>query len=64
MSNSESSGGSNSFAMFINMLQVLFIGLKLTGHIDWSWWWVMSPLWIQFIIVFILIIFFIISRRK
>ena len=23
------------------------IGLKLTGVIDWSWWWVLSPLWIS-----------------
>lgn len=25
------------------LLTVLFIGLKLTGFIDWSWWWVLSP---------------------
>lgn len=25
-------------------LLLLFIGLKLTGYINWSWWWVMSPL--------------------
>lgn len=24
-------------------LTVLFVGLKLTGYIDWSWWWVLSP---------------------
>jgi len=23
---------------------VLFVGLKLTDNIDWSWWWVLSPL--------------------
>jgi hypothetical protein len=28
------------------LLTVLFVALKLTGHIDWSWWWVLSPLWI------------------
>ena len=27
-------------------LLILFVGLKLTGHIGWSWWWVLSPLWI------------------
>lgn len=37
---SESSGGGISFA---GLLTVLFIGLKLTGHIDWSWWWVTAP---------------------
>lgn len=29
---------------FTNMLTVLFIGLKLTHHIDWSWIWVCSPI--------------------
>lgn len=31
---------------FVLWLQLLFIGLRLTKHIDWSWWWVLSPLWI------------------
>jgi hypothetical protein len=25
------------------LLGILFVGLKLTGYIDWSWWWVTSP---------------------
>lgn len=28
------------------LLTVLFVGLKLGGVVDWSWWWVVSPLWI------------------
>lgn len=28
------------------LLTVLFVGLKLGKVIDWSWWWVLSPLWI------------------
>jgi hypothetical protein len=31
---------------FMGMLTVAFIVLKLTNHIDWSWWWVLSPLWL------------------
>lgn len=31
------------FSLFLPLLQLLFIGLKLTGHIVWSWWLVMSP---------------------
>ena len=31
---------------FAGLLTVLFVGLKLTGYIAWSWWWVLSPLWI------------------
>lgn len=30
---------------FCELLAVLFIGLKLTGVIAWSWWWVLAPLW-------------------
>lgn len=30
------------------LLGVLFVGLKLTNYIDWSWWWVLSPFWIPF----------------
>jgi len=28
------------------LLTLLFVALKLTGHIDWSWWWVLSPVWL------------------
>jgi hypothetical protein len=31
---------------FLGLLTILFIGLKLTGYITWSWWWVLSPLWL------------------
>jgi hypothetical protein len=32
------------------VLFIVFLVLKLTGNIDWSWWWVTSPLWIPFAI--------------
>lgn len=31
---------------FGGMLTLLFIALKLCGQIDWSWWWVLAPVWI------------------
>lgn len=31
---------------FLGALTILFIALKLTHIIDWSWWWVLSPIWI------------------
>ena len=37
---------SNSGDRFVGLLTVAFIVLKLTGFIAWSWWWVLSPLWI------------------
>lgn len=41
---------SSSGIGFFGLLAILFIGLKLTGHIDWSWFWVLSPLWGGFIL--------------
>ena len=40
--NRTSSGGIG----FCSALFLLFLGLKLGGVIDWSWWWVFAPLWI------------------
>jgi len=37
---------SSGLRLFLTLLLVLFIGLKLTNYINWSWWWVLSPLWI------------------
>lgn len=36
---------------------LLFVGLKLTGYIEWSWLWVLAPLWgpIAFVAVVIVI---------
>ena len=45
--NSSSSGGIG----FFGLLTVVFIVLKLTHFIDWSWWWVLSPIWIIGIVV-------------
>lgn len=36
---------SSSGIGFFGMLGILFIGLKLAHVIDWSWWWVLTPLW-------------------
>ena len=38
-------GGRSGGIGFLEALLLLFIGLKLTGHVAWSWWWVMAPLW-------------------
>lgn len=32
-------------SLIVGLFGVLFVGLKLTGHIDWSWWWVTLPFW-------------------
>jgi len=27
------------------ILFLIFMTLKLTGNIDWSWWWITAPIW-------------------
>jgi hypothetical protein len=33
------------------VLFLIFMVLKLTNYIDWSWWWITAPLWIPIIIL-------------
>lgn len=37
---------------FLGLLTILFIALKLMHYIDWSWWWVLAPLWVPFAVFF------------
>jgi hypothetical protein len=39
---------------FSGWLTLVFIILKLTGYIDWSWWWVLSPIPAVYILLAIL----------
>ena len=41
---------------FSGILFVVFLILKLTGYIDWSWWWVTAPLWIPFAIAIVFLV--------
>lgn len=60
MATQTSSGGIG----FAGLLTVLFVGLKLTNHIDWSWWWVLSPLWLPLVIIaFVLVAIFLAAVR-
>lgn len=49
---------SNGGMKLADVLLVIFIVLKLTGVIQWSWLWVLSPLWISLALVLILLIFY------
>lgn len=40
---------------FVGLLTILFIGLKLTGYITWSWIWVLSPIWISIVLVVLIL---------
>lgn len=54
---------SNDGMGFVGLLTIVFIVLKLTKVISWSWLWVLSPLWISLVIgLLLIIIYFIIVR--
>jgi len=38
----------------LDLLTIAFVILKLCKVIDWSWWWVFSPLWIPLAIIVVL----------
>jgi hypothetical protein len=44
------SNSNNDGIGFIGLLTILFIGLKLTNFIAWSWWLVLSPMLIVIVI--------------
>lgn len=41
---------------FIDALTLIFIVLKLTGVIDWSWLWVLSPIWVTIILIVVSVV--------
>lgn len=55
MDNNSSSGGIG----FFGLLTIVFIILKLCKVITWSWWWVLSPLWIGALLSLIIIIIYV-----
>ena len=55
---------SNGGIGFVGLLTICFIVLKLIGIINWSWVWVISPIWISIIIGIILGVIFIIMGIK
>lgn len=48
----------------IGLLQVAFIVLKLCGVIRWKWVWVLSPIWIDAVIVFVIATIMVIADRR
>ena len=59
----ETSNSLNSLP--ITLLTIAFVVLKLCNVIDWSWWWVLSPLWIGTLLVIVIhIAVFLYLRHK
>ena len=41
---------SSSSSSLLGLLTIAFVVLKLTGVIAWTWWWVLSPLWLALVL--------------
>ncbi len=55
MSKESRSGGIG----FLGGLTLIFIALKLAevgGVAEWSWWWVLSPSWLPFAILLLVVV--------
>jgi hypothetical protein len=50
---SSSSGGIGCATLFT----AIFVTLKLVGVISWSWWWVLSPVWISVILTVVVLFY-------
>lgn len=49
----------------LGLLQIAFVVLRLCGVIQWSWWWVLAPMWIYGILnLFVFVVLFIIEDRR
>lgn len=57
MSNESKPQTTKGGVSFLNLLLLLFIGLKLGKVIDWSWWWVLAPVWIPLAIIRLVFMF-------
>lgn len=59
MNNTSSSSSSGGIG-FTGLLTIVFIVLKLLGYIDWTWFWVLSPVIFSIVLVILLLLVYLI----
>lgn len=57
MANNSSNNTQSGGIGFAGLLTIVFIVLKLIDKIDWSWWWVLSPLWLPLAVGLVVLMF-------
>lgn len=51
----------------LTVIQVVFLILKLTNLINWSWWWVLAPMWMSLlfaILVIVVVVLILLAAQK
>lgn len=51
MSSTQAASNNNGVGIF-SLTALVFVVLKLTGYIAWSWWWVFAPIWGVFALIY------------
>jgi len=54
---------SNNGIGCLTVLGLIFVTLKLTGNIDWSWAWVLAPFWAPILLVIAMLGFVVVAKR-
>lgn len=49
---------------FLTLLSIVFIILKLTGVIDWSWAWILAPIWMPLCFALVILILLLVFFKK
>ncbi len=63
MNNGNNNGASGGIG-FVGLLTIVFIVLKLTGVIAWSWVWVLAPLWIDLLLIVVAIVAYLVYYMR
>lgn len=50
-----SNNSDSPIGFLVGFLGMVFVILKLTGHITWSWWWVTAPYWAGIALISVII---------
>jgi len=60
----EKGAGGSGWLAFVGVLGFIFIALKLTHQVDWSWWVVLLPMWILPALWVLGFIIYVVTFRK
>lgn len=52
----------NSGIVFLGLLTIVFITLKLSNNIDWSWWFILDPLYVPYPIVVVGVVIYVLVK--
>jgi hypothetical protein len=48
----------------LGLIVLILAILKIAGFVTWSWWWILSPIWIPFMFILFYVILFIILKEE